>query len=190
MNYKEKIKAYKSILKLVTDDISEDRLELSKYSLEQVVQNLEVSEKFGIPLQSITNNHAGWLKVGKAYDDHMCLGLFGENYNRTISWSDDKRQPKKTGEWLLKIGFPAGAYIFGDSYPVNTFKDFWDELKAHNPKFCDTANHYLYFSHDNAKAVYDAFYVLFNKYAAKVNEEMKEQRKQKLLEELARLESQ
>lgn len=190
----EKIKIYEKILKLVTKEISEDRIELSKSTLETVIENLKVSERFGIPLQSVTNNHAGWLKVGKRYDDFMTLGKFGENYGRTISWSDSGKQPRKTGEWLLTVRFPTGAYIFGEggmfdkSYPVKTFNAFWDELKAFSPKFCDTANHCLYFTDDVASVVYENFYILFDKYQALVRDEMKEQQKQKLRDELARLE--
>lgn len=190
-----KIATYEKILKLVTDEISEDRIELSKSTLETVIENLKVSERFGIPLQSVTNNYVGWLKVGKRYDDFMTLGKFGENHGRTISWSDNGKQPRKTGEWLLTVKFPTGAYIFGEgnmwdkSYPKKTFDLFWEELKSFHPKFCDTANHCLYFTDDVASVVYENFYVLFDKYQALVQDEMNEQKKQKLREELARLEN-
>jgi hypothetical protein len=190
---KTKIAAYEKILKLVTEEISKDRIELSKSTLETVIENLKVSEKFGIPLQSVTNNHVGWLKVGKRYDDFIILGRFGENHGRTISWSDSGKQPRKTGEWLLSIRFPTGAYIFGDgsmfdkSYPKKTFDMFFKDLKGYQPKFCDAANHCLYFTDETAKAVYDDFYVLFDKYKGLVQDEMKAQRKEKLLKELEEL---
>ncbi len=190
-----KIATYEKILALVTDEISEDRVELSKSTLETVIENLKVSERFGIPLQSATNNHAGWLKVGKRYDDFMTLGKFGENFGRTISWSDNGKQPKKSGEWLLTIRFPTGAYIFGngslsdDSYPKKTFDLFFDALKEYKPKFCDTANKCLYFTEATAKDVYENFYILFDKYKALVQDELKEKQKQKLRDELARLEA-
>jgi hypothetical protein len=181
----DKIAAYEKILKLVTEEISEDRVELSKSALETVIENLKVSEKFGIPLQDVKNNYHQWLKVGNCWDDYMVLGYYGEGLNRSISWSDDDRQPKN--EWLLYISFPTGAFIFGDSYPTATFKMFWDELKAFGPKYSDTANHGLYFTEKNAKAVYDDFYILFDKYKALVSEELKAQRKEKLLKELEEL---
>lgn len=190
-----KIETYEAILALVTDEISEDRIELSKSTLETVIENLKVSERFGIPLQSVTNNYAGWLKVGKRYDDFMVLGKFGEDEGRTISWSDSGKQPKKSGEWLFKIGFSTGAYIFGsgnlsdDSYPKKTFDLFFEALKEYKPKFCDTANHCLYFTEATAKEVYENFYVLFDKYKALVQDEIKEQQKQKLRAELERLEN-
>lgn len=190
-----KIATYEKILKLVTDEISEDSVELSKSALATVIENLKVSERFGIPLQSVTNNHTGWLKVGKRYDDFMTLGKFGENYGRTISWPDNNKQPRKTGEWLLTIRFPTGAYIFGGdsmfdkAYPKKTFNMFWEDLKSFHPKFCDTANHCLYFTDDVASVVYENFYLLFDKYKALVQYEMNEQKKQKLREELEALEN-
>lgn len=190
----DKIKTYEKILKLVTEEISEDHIELSKSTLETVIENLKVSERFRIPLQDAKNNHTGWLKVGKRYDDFMTLGKFGESFGRTVSWSDNGKQPRKTGEWLLTISFPTGAYIFGNgslsdtSYPKKTFDLFFCELKSYKPKFCDTANNCLYFTEETAKAVYDNFYTLFDKYRGLVQDEMKEKHKQKLRDELARLE--
>lgn len=189
----DKIKTYEKILKLVTEEVSEDRIELSKSTLETVIENLKVSERFGIPLQDVKNNYYQWLKVGNRWDDFMVLGYYGDETKRKISWSDDEKQP--SNEWLLYISFPTGAYIFGDgsmfdkSYPKKTFNLFWDELKAFGPKYSDTANHGLYFTEENAKEVYDNFYILFDKYKALVQDEMKEQQKQKLRDELARLEN-
>ena len=179
-----KIKTYEKILKLVTEEISEDRIELSKSTLETVIENLKVSERFGIPLKHITQWR--WLNVKKGYDDWTGIGLYGAEHKRTIGCSDDRTQPDN--EWLFAIRFTTGAYIFGESYPVNTFKAFWEELKSYNPAFCDTANSSLYFRDDVAKVVYDNFWGIFNKHRALVQDELKEQQKQKLRDELARLE--
>lgn len=51
----DKIATYEKILALVTEEISEDRIELSKSTLETVIENLKVSERFGIPLQDVKN---------------------------------------------------------------------------------------------------------------------------------------
>jgi len=188
-----KIEAYKAILAVVKEysEVFEEDSIVSKSTLETVIENLEVSDRFGIPLQDIKNNYEGWLKVGKRYDDFMTLGKFGEAFGRTISWPDNGEQPVETGEWLLTVRFPTGAYIFGnifaDCYPKATFNAFFDELKAHKPKFCDTANHCLYFTEDVAKGVYENFYILFDKYEALVADEMKAKRKAELEEELAKL---
>jgi len=103
-----------------------------------------------------------------------------------ISWSDDGRQPNKD-EWLFQICFTCGAYIFGDSYPRETFDAFFAELKSFGPVYCDTNNNSLYFSEDKSKAVYEAFWPIFRKYQAMVKDEIKRQRKRELELELARL---
>jgi len=72
-----------------------------------------------------------------------CVGWWGEKYGRHISWSDDGKQPED--ELLLVISFPTGAYIFGDDYPTEFFKEFFQELKTYNPKYTDTTNKTLYF---------------------------------------------
>lgn len=178
-----KIKTYEAILTLVTDEISEDRIELSKSTLETVIENLKVSERFGIPLKRVAQG-GQWLNVKKGYDDWTGIGLYGAEYRRTIGCSDDGTQPDN--EWLFAIQFTTGAYIFGDS---NTFQSFWEELKSYSPAFCDTANSSLYFRDDVAKVVYDNFWDIFNKHRALVQDEVKEQQKQKLRDELARLEN-
>lgn len=183
-----KIEAYKELLKVVekySDVFETDHILPSKTALTHVLTYLEVSKDFDIPLRDIDNCYVGWLKVANDYNKFMNIGLFGEQLNRTISWSDDGTQPEN--EWLLKVGFPTGAYIFGDAYPQETFNAFFVELKSYQPKFCDTANHCLYFTKDNAKAVYENFYPILKKYQGMVADEVKEQRKQKLMKELEQL---
>ena len=185
-----KIKAYKEILKVVkkhSDVIEEDNV-LNTCRLENIIENLSVSERFGIPLRSVSDNYKGWLYVSGPYGwkDWMVIGLYGEESQRTISWSDCGKQPKN--EWLFSISFSTGAYIFGDSYPQQTFQAFFNELKSFGPKYCDSHNYSLYFSEENAKAVYDAFEGIFDKYKGMVDEELKERRKEKLKAELAKLE--
>lgn len=187
-----KIAAFKDLLKVVKkhkDFLSEEQLYLNPKTLEGNIRALEVSERFGVEL---SHTQAGdWLQLKNVYDEWTRLGLFGEKYGRTISWSDDGSQP--LDEWLFKISFTTGAYIFGEgslfdkSYPKKTFDAFFAELKSFGPAFVDSANHSLYFREDNSKAVYEAFWGIFNKYKKMVSEEMKEQRKQELLKELENL---
>ena len=188
-----KIKAYKELLKVVkkhSEDFNSERVNLCPLELKSIVEALEVSGRFGIPLQGIQSGTH--LRVENVYDDWTGLSLFGEKHGRTIGWSDNGKQPKD--EWLFKIGFPCGAYTFGGdgiwdkSYPKKTFDNFFDELKSYGAAFSDTANNCLYFREDNSKAVYDAFWTTFNKYKALVADEIKEQRKQELVKELKALE--
>jgi len=160
--------------------------------LSTVIRMLNVSKEFGILISE--DSPSEWMNVispdGKRYKyDFMNLGFFhGE---RQISWPDDDRQPDN--EWLLRICFPTGAYIFGNGdclskeYPVETFNAFFEELRSYGPKYSDTANNSLYFSSDNAMRIYEAFDEIFKRHKTGVVDEMKRQKKRELERELARL---
>ena len=190
----DKIAAYKDLLKVVkkhSDAFDRESVTLSPLHVKSIVEALEVSERFGIPLQGIQSGTH--LRVKNVYDDWTGLSLFGEKRGRTIGCSDNGKQPKD--EWLFKISFPCGAYTFGGdglwdkSYPKKTFDAFFEELKSYGTAFSDTMNNALYFREDNSKAVYEDFWPLFDKYKAQVQEELNEQRKEELLIELAKLQN-
>lgn len=190
----DKIAAYKDLLKVVkkhSEAFDRESVTLSPLHVKSIVEALEVSERFGIPLQGIQSGTH--LRVKNVYDDWTGLSLFGDKHGRTIGCSDNGKQPKD--EWLFKISFPCGAYTFGGdglwdkSYPKKTFDTFFEELKSYGTAFSDTMNNALYFREDNSKAVYEAFWPLFNKYKAQVQEELNEQRKEELLIELAKLQN-
>jgi hypothetical protein len=193
----ERIHAYTEILEVVkkhetTLNAQYNARVPDPENLLTVIRMLNVSKEFGIPISE--DSPSEWMNVispdGKRYRyDFMNLGFFYGD--REISWSDDGRQPKD--EWLLKIGFPTGAYIFGNGdyfdkeYPVETFNAFFEELKSYGPKYSDTANHSLYFSSDNARRVYEDFDGIFTRYKEGVVDEMKRQKKRELEQELERL---
>jgi len=145
---------------------------------------MELSEKFGI---EITDNHSPQGDYCRL-SGHQFIGLYGEKHNRTISWPDDGRQPNN--EWLYEISFPTGAYIFDREYPQVTFQAFFNELKTYSPAYIDSANHNLYFTHENAKAIHDNFVAIFNKHKALVDEELKLRRIEELKKELTKLQVQ
>lgn len=185
---KNKIEFYEKVLELVDvykDSIEGDDIIPNEHSLSVVLSRLGAMDLFGISAHTLKNQYTGWIDVDSRYNDYLILGLFGEKYNRTISWSDDGTQPED--EWLLRIGFPTGAYIFGQSYPKETFDAFFNELKTYCPKYCDSANNCLYFSSETAKDIHTAFYDIMQKYRDMVGEETKRQRKKELEDELARL---
>ncbi len=187
-----KIAAFKDLLKVVKkhkDFLADEQLYLNPQTLEGMIRAFEVSERFGVELSHAQSGD--WLQLNKVYDEWTRLGLFGTKYGRTISWSDDGSQPKD--EWLFKIGFPTGAYIFGEgslfdkNYPKETFNAFFEELKSYGAAFVDSANHCLYFREEVSKAVYENFWDIFKKHKKFVSDEMKAQRKLELEQELARL---
>lgn len=113
--------------------------------------------------------------------------VYMDGVDRYISWSDDSRQPD--GEWLFKLSFPTGAYVFGKHYPKNLFNKFFNELKSKfEPKYSDTANSALYFSPDNAKAAFEGYKGVIEKYRSMVDEDKRLSRLEELKLEISKLE--
>lgn len=185
MDNTKKIKAHKELLKVV--DKHEDEFKGSSVacalSIKREIELLEKEDEFGI---SLSRSGDGLFSVNGAYDDWSRVLYFSDDNGRSISWSDDGRQPEN--EWLFVISFGTGAYIFGQSYPTETFQSFFTELKQFEPKYCDTANKSLYFTPDKTKAVHESFWEIFNRHKAMVEGELKKKRKDALLKELKKLE--
>lgn len=108
---------------------------------------------------------------------------------RYISWPDYDKQPKN--EWILEISFPTGAYIFGDDYDYQqqVFQDFFEELQSYEPDYSDSHNNNLYWKLENAKAVYEDFNGVLNKYRERNQTEFKQRKADKLRKELEKLEA-
>lgn len=188
-----KIKAYEELFKVVKKNaelFDGDHVYLSVGEIKSIVDALKVSERFGIPLDGLQKGK--WLQIKSAYDHWTGIGLYGEKHGRTIGWLDSGKQPKS--EWLYCINFPCGAYTFGGdvydrAYPKQTWDTFMGELKSFGAAYSDTPNNALYFREDVSKEVYDNFWTIFNKYKGLVGAELAEQKKQKLRDELSRLEN-
>jgi hypothetical protein len=184
------IEAINQVLKVV----DENREELLKgYHAQDAIQKLilekelaELEQLFQVEIKDGYNTD--WIDMG----DNQRIGLFFGNTGRNISWPDADYNLSEE-EYVYVVSFPTGAYIFGgymdDKYPVKTFSKFFNELKALGAKYVDSHNHCLYFPPEKAKLVRDKYTELFNKYKSQVEDEMKEQRKQKLQEELDKLNS-
>lgn len=132
-----------------------------------------LSDTFGIDFTTWVDKYAlgGYMVKGhnQAHDDQHMIKM---SEGRTIGWEDNDKVPEE-GEWLYKIGFTTGAYIFGQHYPQSLFKEFFNELKDLNPKYCDTANKSLYFSFENAKEAYEAYPEILKKYKNRVQADKK-----------------
>lgn len=186
MDNTNKIKAFEELQKVrnkYEGELEDDDVFPTSGSIAREISRLKQEEAFGFKLQNRGGGHYG---VPDAFDDWSLVLYFNEEGERKISWSDDGRQPEN--EWLYVISFGTGAYIFGQSYPEETFRSFFTELKQFEPKYCDTANKSLYFTPDKAKAVHESFWEIFNRHKAMVEGELKKKRKAKLLEELKTLE--
>lgn len=188
MTIKNQIKAYKDILKVAkkhSEIVDVDRLTLDTKSLESAIKALEISDRFGIPLRCLSYSY--YMYVKNSYDDWTGLTFYTETDEQPIGCPDDGRQPKN--EWLYVMRFTCGAYVFGDSYPTETFEAMFEELKSYGAAYSDRMNHALYFREDVAKDVHENFWPIFKKYKGLVEVELKEKRKKALAEELAKLEA-
>lgn len=184
MDNSDKIKAHKELLKVVKKHGDEFKRSgvANVYSIKCEIERLEKEEEFGIPLIRAGDGH---FSVVGAYNVWSRVLYFSDENERSISWSDDDRQPEN--EWLYVVSFGSGPYIFGGDYPQETFKSFFLELKEFGAKYCDTANSCLYFTPDKAKAVHGAFWEIFNRHKAMVEGELNKKRKEDLLKELKKL---
>lgn len=178
-------KAYKEIFKTLNKYKSEivfdvDNLETKA---KQHLFGVELVEKYGFELDPKNIHSTEWQKL----KENVHIGLF-DGERRSISWSDDGRQPKN--ETLLYISYPTGAYIFGDDYPTEIFLKFFLELKTYKPKYIDSANKSLYFSLDNAGEIYNAYDSIIKRYYEENKEDLKQRKIKKMKDEIAKLESQ
>lgn len=143
---------------------------------------IKLSENFGVKFPKY-NSGSDYIETKI---NCIAMSYYPEqNTNKTISWSDDGRQPEN--EWLMVVSFPCGAYTFHSEYPTETFNQFFVELKSYQPKYCDSANKTLYFSEENSKLIWDAFPEIFKRYTDMVDEELKRKRKARLEAELKKL---
>ena len=144
------------------------------------LQKLELFIQFGIDLSG-WRGHRTWYANG----EFIRLGKYGSVYDRTISWSDDGRQPED--EWLYSLCFSCGAYTFHKDYPVATFNAMIDELKSYNPKYMDTANHVLYYADDVAHVVHERFPEIFHRHRESIATELTEIKIAELHKQLQKL---
>ena len=71
---------------------------------------------------------------------------------------------------------------------IDTFKQYFDELKGFEPKYVDSANHNLYYTADKAKSVYEKVDEVLKKYSAVAEENRKEAKIEALKKQLKALE--
>jgi IS1 family transposase len=179
------IDAYKKIFKVINDCAEDIDYSVDiRDKLNLLITREKIQESFGIKLKDCYEYDDTYFKVG--YDQY--IAKYGEDYKRTISWSDDGRQPED--EWLLAITYPTGAYIFGDDYQKETFEQFFNELKSFEPKYVDTNNHCVYYTADKAKAVYEKVDEIYQKYRIIAEHNRKASKVEALKKQLADLEGQ
>lgn len=178
--------AYEEILNIIRkhkDNVIIDFEEIERKSKCHLF-GVELKEKYGLNIEPKQVNSLEWLDLG----EYTKIGMFGEKHGRTISWSDDGKQPQN--ELLFYISFPTGAYIFGQDYPLEFFQNFFLELKSYNPKYCDTTNKSLFFSLENAAPIFNNFKEIYKKWCDLNREDLKQRQILKLKNDLQKLQNQ
>lgn len=165
-----------------------DMFEFRKFydEIKKTLYSIRLQEDYGI--HGVTRNmvQSAEPDVYVRINDYMSVMSMGERYRRTVSWSVDGRQPKD--EVMLVIGFPTGAYIFGDSYPTEFFEELWSELKSYGPKYVDDMNHNIYFPIEEAAPIANAFRGILDKYYKRWRDEANIRKAAALRKELEKLE--
>lgn len=186
--YTNKIKALKEIRKALADNygfIEGTRIDILS-DVNSKIALCELLDDFGFKDDRLSNLHfsGSYLELGTGgcHGYEFLISLDG--VDRAISWPDCGSQPSG---WFYKIGFSTGAYIFGKHYPTKLFQDFFFELKALNPAYCDSANKGLYFTKENAKNARDSFHKILEKYKALVESDKEEEEIKALELKLAKL---
>lgn len=157
----------------------EDMRRKSQFHLHEI--KLRDVYKMNITPNSI--NSLDWNKL----NNYISICWMGDKHKRTISWSVDGRQP--IDEYMLIISFPTGAFIFGEEYPTEFFKQFFDELKSYSPKYIDDANSSLYFPIETCSDVFNNFNDILNKYYEWNKEEKKQRKILEMKKQLQQLEN-
>lgn len=182
------IDSYNEILNVLNkhDDLLNKNYSIDIRSrLKSLIKSQEIANKFNIDLgYGAFEGSDTYVKLG----DYSHIAHYSKEFNRTISWSDDGRQPEN--EWLYVISFPTGAYIFGEDYPVSIFNDFFVELKSYNPKYSDTHNNNLYYCEKTASEVHSRFKEILEKYRLLAKDEIKQIRIKELENKLSKLKEQ
>lgn len=190
-------KVYEEIVEICEKAIKQEGFDKSKFQdLEDMVRKakdhlmvFEWKEKYGLEIDA---NQTPFSRTYLNINDDLSFNYFNNaeeekksGSGRFISWADDDKQP--LNEWLLRISFCTGAFIFGEDYPVDLFQRFWNELKEYNPDFVDSHNHGLYWRLDKAKDIYNNYRSIKNKYYELNKEESKQRKILKMEADLAKL---
>ena len=107
---------------------------------------------------------------------------------------NSEKQPNN--ELLMCYDHPTGPYMFGghswdgeNYYDDELFEQYFDELKTYGYSYIDELNHKIYFTIDNGMKLYKDYEKICEKYQKLFNERMKNNKINKLKEQLKELEN-
>lgn len=192
---KEYLKFLKTLLKFTEnnvehfDKLNNTSVRLSKNQILSEIDKINLSNKFGFEV--LDRDYTCYTPKGFGHlDYHIILAHYDGECRKVNNISPT---PQPTDEWLLKVGFPTGAYFLIDScsfdkpYLSNLFNKMLGEFLALNPKYVDRLNKSMYFTSDNAKEVLDKWDEITTKYKNLVGDELKKLKIEKLKAELEEL---
>ena len=191
---KEYLKFLKTLLNFTEsnvehfDKLNNTSVRLSKNQILAEINKINLSNKFGFEL--LDRGHTCYTPKGFGHlDYHIILAHYDGTYREVNNISP---LPQPTDEWLLKIGFPTGAYFLIDSgfdkpYLSDLFNKMLGEFLVLNPKYVDRLNQSMYFTSDNAKEVLGKWDEITTKYKNLVGDELKKLKIEKLKAELEEL---
>ena len=191
---KEHLKFLKTLLKFTEsnvehfDKLNNTGIRLSKNQILDEINKINLSNKFGFEL--LDRDYTCYTPKGFSHLDYYIILAHYDGKNREVYNISPTPQP--TDEWLLKVGFPTGAYFLIDSgfdkpYLSELFNKMLGEFLALNPKYVDRLSKSMYFTSDNAKEVLDKWDEITTKYKNLVGDELKKLKIEKLKAELEEL---
>ena len=191
---KEYLKFLKTLLKFTEsnvehlDKLNNTGIRLSKNQILYEIDKINLSNKFGFEL--LDRGYTCYTPKGFSHLDYHIILANYDGKHREINNISPTPQPKD--EWLLKVGFPTGAYFliesgFDKPYLSDLFNKMLEEFLALNPKYVDRLNKSMYFTSDNAKDALDKWNDITTKYKNLVGDELKKLKIEKLKAELNEL---
>ena len=191
---KEYLKFLKNLLKLTEnnvehfDKLNNTSVRLSKNQIIDEITKVNLSNEFGFEL--LDRGYTCYTPKGFSHLDYHIILAHYDGKHREVNNISPTPQP--TDEWLLKVGFPTGAYFLIDSgfdkpYLSELFNKMLGEFLALNPKYVDRLSKSMYFTSDNAKDALDKWDEITSKYKNLVGDELKKLKIEKLKAELEEL---
>lgn len=182
MNRQEIEKAFDKVVRALGKN--EDLIGVTKgtilYNKETELLRYDLTE-LGFYISYIGNNT--FLEL---INHHVYFVHFKDGDGKSISWSDDGRQPKN--EKLIKVSFSTGAYCLNGQYDTKTFQEMFEEFKSMAEyEYIDTANKSIYYNLENGAKVYQVFDETLKKYKAISAERTKEDKIKELQKQIEEL---
>ena len=171
------------------DQLNNTSVSLSVNQILDEITKVNLSNEFGFEL--LDRDYTCYTPKGFSHlDYHIILAHYDSNNREVYNISPT---PQPTDEWLLKVGFPTGAYFlidgssFNKPYLSDLFNKMLEEFIALKPKYVDRLNKSMYFTSDNAKDALDKWDEITSKYKNLVGDELKKLKIEELKAELEEL---